>query len=175
MKVKKFKKILGKILYELIGVHLPGSYSRFNLGSRKFREFCGKLMLDFCGNNVNIEKGAQFCEHISLGDNSGLGFNCQIENHVTIGKYVMMGPGCRIFTQNHAFERIDIPMQQQGFSKPKPVIIGDDVWLGSDVIILPGVSIGQGSIIGAGSVVTKSVEEYSVVGGNPARVIKKRK
>ncbi|HEY5532871.1 MAG TPA: CatB-related O-acetyltransferase [Candidatus Anoxymicrobiaceae bacterium] len=54
------------------------------------------------------------------------------------------------------------------------VTIGNDVWIGSDVIIMSGVTIGDGAAIGAGSVITTDVEPYSVVAGNPARVIKKR-
>ena len=60
------------------------------------------------------------------------------------------------------------------FSEPKPVVIEDDVWIGGRVTILPGVHIATGSIIGAGSVVTKNVEPYTIVGGNPAHFLKKR-
>jgi len=55
------------------------------------------------------------------------------------------------------------------------VIIEDDVWLGRNAIVMPGIKIGRGSIIGAGSVVTKDVEPFSVMGGVPATLIKKRK
>ena len=58
--------------------------------------------------------------------------------------------------------------------KIKPVIIGDDVWIGGRVIILPGVTIGNGAIVGAGAVVTRDVPEYAIVGGVPAKVIKMR-
>lgn len=56
----------------------------------------------------------------------------------------MMGPECIIYTTNHAFDRTDIPMCEQKFSDEKPVIIGNDVWIGGRVIILPGVHIGNG-------------------------------
>jgi galactoside O-acetyltransferase len=85
-----------------------------------------------------------------------------------------MGPEVYIYTQNHEFTRIDIPMDQQGWSDEKPVVIEDDVWIGSRVTILGGVTIGRGSIIGASSVVTKSCPPYSIVAGNPAQVVKKR-
>lgn len=171
MRVKVF---IGKAIYNLLGKHLPLSDSKFSLGSKKIRAFCGRLILKECGVNVNIEKGAQFSSEVCLGDNSGIGINAQISSYVSIGKDVMMGPECMMYTSNHGMERIDIPMWRQPFSEPEPIIIEDDVWIGSRVIILPGVCIGKGSIIGAGAVVTKSIEPYSIVGGNPAKLIRKR-
>ena len=171
MRVKVF---IGKAIYNLLGKHLPLSDSKFSLGSKKIRAFCGRLILKECGVNVNIEKGAQFSSEVCLGDNSGIGINAQISSYVSIGKDVMMGPECMMYTSNHGMDRIDIPMWRQPFSEPEPIIIEDDVWIGSRVIILPGVCIGKGSIIGAGAVVTKSIEPYSIVGGNPAKLIRKR-
>lgn len=171
MRVKVF---IGKAIYNLLGKHLPLSDSKFSLGSKKIRAFCGRLILKECGVNVNIEKGAQFSSEVCLGDNSGIGINAQISSYVSIGKDVMMGPECMMYTSNHGMERIDIPMWRQPFSEPEPIIIEDDVWIGSRVIILPGVCIGKGSVIGAGAVVTKSIEPYSIVGGNPAKLIRKR-
>ncbi|MBQ1412352.1 MAG: transferase, partial [Clostridia bacterium] len=101
--------------------------------------------------------------------------NAMLHGKVIIGKNVMMGSDCVIYVRNHRFDRTDIPMMKQGFTEEEPVIIEDDVWIGGRVSILPGVRIGTGAVIAAGAVVTKDVESYSVVGGNPARVIKKRK
>jgi len=86
----------------------------------------------------------------------------------------MMGPDVMIYTQNHRFDRIDIPMIEQGNTEPKPVVIEDDVWIAARSIILPGVTIGKGAVIAAGAVVTKDVPPYTVVGGVPARKIKLR-
>lgn len=170
----ELKAIVGKILYYSIAIHMPISFSKFSFGSRRLRAFCAALIMDQCGKDVNIEKGAVFGEHIKLGSRSGIGIRAQIEDFVSIGSDVMMGPDCCIFTSNHCFSRLDIPMREQGFTKPNEVIIGDDVWIGARVIILPGVHIGKGSILGAGSVVTHDVDEYTIVGGNPARFIKHR-
>ena len=112
---------------------------------------------------------------MEIGDRSGVGINAKMHGKVVIGKDVMMGPDCIIYTKNHAFCDTTIPMNKQGFSAEKPVIIGDDVWIGGRVIILPGVHVGKGAIIGAGAVVTKDVPEYAVVGGNPAKILKYRK
>ncbi|MEA3423389.1 MAG: DapH/DapD/GlmU-related protein, partial [Bacillota bacterium] len=75
---------------------------------------------------------------------------------------------------NHNFSEKDIPMIMQGDSEPAPVVIEDDVWIGARTVILPGVVIHEGSIIAAGSIVTKDVQAYSIVGGNPAKLIKMR-
>lgn len=166
--------LAGKLLYNSIAKKMPLSDSRMNFGSKRLRAFCGKLILEHCGSNVNIEKGAQFSSAVSLGDNSGIGVNALISSYVTIGNDVMMGPECMIFTSNHGMDRLDIPMWKQKHADPKPVVIGNDVWIGARVIILPGVHIGDGSVIGAGSVVTKDVEAYSIVAGNPAKLIRKR-
>lgn len=170
----KIKTILGCVLYRGFAMHLPISDSRINIFQKKLRGFCGKLILENCGENVNIEKGAMFSTEVSLGDYSGIGINAQINGKCTIGKYVMMGPNCTVHTRNHAFSDTTKPMMEQGFSEEKEVIIGDDVWIGSNVTILPGVKVGSHSIIGACSVVTKDVPEYAIVAGNPAKVKKYR-
>jgi len=65
-------------------------------------------------------------------------------------------------------------MMEQGFSEERPVVIGNDVWIGDRVMILPGIQIGNGAIVGAGSVVTHSIPDYAIAAGNPARIIKYR-
>ena len=86
-----------------------------------------------------------------------------------------MGPDILIYTTNHVSSSTDIPICKQGNTKPRPVIIEDDVWIGARVIILPGVTIKKGSIVGAGTVLTKTFPEYSIIAGNPGRVVKSRK
>ena len=154
--------------------HLPESY-KFNVGQRALRSFCGKLLLERCGKNENIEKNAEFAYAVELGNNSGLGINCRISGKVVIGNNVMMGPNVSMFTRNHAFGRLDIPMNQQGVSDEKEIVIEDDVWIGGGVIVLAGVHVGTGAILGAGAVVTKNVPDYAIVGGNPAKIIRYRK
>jgi maltose O-acetyltransferase len=84
-----------------------------------------------------------------------------------------MGPDVKIYSRNHKFDAIDIPIRKQGKSYHK-TYIGDDVWIGANVIILAGVKVGSHSVIAAGAVVAHDVEEFSVVGGVPARILKKR-
>ncbi len=128
------------------------------------------------GQGMNIERHAFFGDgsKLSVGYDSGLGLNCRIHGPVVIGNVVMMGPDVLIMTRNHNFERIDVPMSAQGRSDARPVMIGDDVWIGARSVILPGVNIGNGAVVGACSVVTKDIPPYAVVAGNPARVIRFR-
>jgi maltose O-acetyltransferase len=163
------------ILYYLIARHLPGNYTPYSLGSKKIRAFICKPLFKRFGENVDIGPEVEFlnvrkCE---MGDHSGIGAHCSIGT-VIIGNYVMMGTHCLILSRNHRFDDVKVPMCQQGFQEDKPVFIEDDVWIGSSVIILPGVRVGRGSIIGAGAVVTENIEPYTIVGGNPARVIGRR-
>ena len=87
----------------------------------------------------------------------------------------MMAPEVYIVANGHVFSSVNKPMCFQGTTgRQNQTIIDDDCWLGVRTILTPGHHIGKGSIIGAGSVVTKDVEPYSIVGGNPARLIRKR-
>ncbi len=160
------------LLYKLTASWLP--ISRRSRFSKWLRRFWARRILKSCGKNVNIERNAFFTAELSIGDNSGVGINCEINGPVTIGNDVMMGPEVVIYTSGHEYGRTDIPMQQQGLTQVRSVVIGNDVWIGRRAIIMPGVTVGDGAVIGAGAVVTKDVPAYCVVGGVPAKVIKRR-
>jgi maltose O-acetyltransferase len=175
--MKKIVYYINLFLYYFIARHLPGSDVPYSMGAKKLRRFFCKRLFKKAGYNINIEHGAFFAsgKDIEIGDNSGMGINCRVSGPLKIGANVMMGPDVIIYTQGHNFNRTDIPMMEQGNSEKKEVLIGNDVWIGARVIILPGVSVGEGAILAAGSVVTKNVEAFTVVGGNPAKIIKSRK
>lgn len=162
--------------YYLVVRHLPASNHRGGAWSRPVRAWLCRRIFKRAGANINVEKGAYFGDgsEIEMGDNSGIGVNCQVYGPVKIGNDVMMGPEVVVITRNHRWNRLDVAMRLQGHLPPEPVTINDDVWIGTRVIILPGVTIGRGAIVGAGSVVTRDVPEYAIVGGNPARVIRFR-
>lgn len=168
-------RVVYKALYKLIGTRLPVSDGRLSFGARRVRVFLTKRMIASAGENINIEKGAIFDHTIEIGDNSGIGIDCILYGKVLIGDNVMMGPEVYIYTGNHNFKDVTIPMCEQGHEKERPVTIGNDIWIGSRVTILPGVTIGDGSIIGSSAVVTKDVASYDIVAGNPAKKIKNRK
>lgn len=133
-----------------------------------------KRTLRACGHNVFILFGTVFYyPEVSIGDNVVIGMYSTI-HHCDFGNDVMVAEACHFLSGSayHGFSRTDIPMtQQQG--KMKRIRVGDDVWIGTNATIMD--DVGKGSIVGAGSVVTKKVEPYSIVAGNPAKVLEKRR
>jgi len=126
------------------------------------------------GKNVTVSFGALISpKELIVGNNVWIGINCFLCGKVKIGDDVMIGPNVSIPGAEHNFSRIDIPIRNQGNSV-YGTIIENDVLIGANSVIIDGVRIGQGSIIAAGSVVTKDVEQYSIVAGVPAKLIKKR-
>ena len=163
------------ILYYGLLKFFPATNNRYLNFIRVIRSSVAGRLFARTGKNINVEKGADFGfgSNIEIGDNSGLGVNCNVRGPLKIGDNVMMGEDVIIMTNSHNFNKTDIPMLAQGHNVKK-VIIGNDVWIGARVIILSGVTIGDGVIIGAGAVVTKNVEPYAIIGGVPAKLIKYR-
>lgn len=91
------------------------------------------------------------------------------ENYVTFGDNVFLGPHVSIFTAGHP---IDADVRNLDLEYAKPVVIGNNVWMGGGVIINPGVSIGDDVVIASGSVVVKDVPSHVIIGGNPAHIIR---
>ena len=128
----------------------------------------------------NIRLGGGSCIHrkckffhigkFLMGRNSVVNFGCYIDNRrgVYIGNNVGIAHNAKIYTLGH---NIDDP---NFGTKGAPVYINDNVFVFSNAIIMPGVTIGEGAIVLSGSVVTKNVEPWTVVGGNPAKVIRTR-
>ncbi len=111
---------------------------------------------------------------VSIGQNCFMGYRtCILAGaDITIGNNVLVASDVTIVSHNHEINpRETIPYIRQGISI-SPIEIGDNCWIGDKVMILPGVKIGRGCVIGAGAVVTKSIPDYSIAVGNPARVIK---
>jgi acetyltransferase-like isoleucine patch superfamily enzyme len=144
-------------------------------GSPFWDNLNGRIVL---AENVMLGKG--FTIHcyggiVNIGLNTIFGPNVVIYGHgnVTVGKNCLIAMECKIIASNHqipsaSINIIDVP------DINKPVVIGNDVWLGANVIVLAGITIGDGCVVGAGSVVTKNLEPYSIAVGNPAKIIRKR-
>lgn len=109
---------------------------------------------------------------IEIGDNVLIGMYNTV-HHCDFGSYVLTAEGCRFLSGSryHNYERTDIPMALQG-GNLKRIRIADDVWVGTNAVVMA--DVGEGAIVGAGSVVADDVETYTIVGGVPARVIKRR-
>ncbi len=138
-----------------------------------------KIKFKSLGKNVEIEEQSNIFspENIEIGNNVFIAKQSYIHGlgGVKIGSGTMIGPRVLIMTSNHRYDSKDlesIPFDNVNILKP--VSIEENVWIGSNVTILPGVTLGEGSIVGMGSVVTKDVEPYCIVAGNPAKIIKYR-
>lgn len=111
---------------------------------------------------------------IIIGDNVGIsGSTICATTSVTIGNNVLIGSGCLISdTDSHPIDWEDRLYDRNQKTRKAPIVIKDNAFIGARSIILKGVTIGEGAVVGAGSVVSKDVPPYTVVAGNPARVVK---
>jgi maltose O-acetyltransferase len=173
---RKIRRALSAAVYWAVGHRLPWSPRPGGAVARRVRGALARHMLDECGVDVNIEKGARFGsgKGVRVGNRSALGLDCLVIGPLVVGDDVMMGPRCCMLGSSHNTASTGVPMNQQGFLPDRAVVIEDDVWIGANVTVLPGRTIGRGSIVGAGSVITRDVPAYSVVGGNPAQVVASR-
>lgn len=115
-----------------------------------------------------------FCDYgcfIEVGENFFANYHCTIldSGGVKIGDNVMFAPNVSLYTVGHPLHS---QLRNDGWEQAKPIVIGNNVWVGGDVVILPGVTIGDNVVIGAGSVVSKAIPANTLAVGNPCRVIR---
>ncbi|KAF2081183.1 CatB-related O-acetyltransferase [Flavobacterium sharifuzzamanii] len=134
----------------------------------------------FKGKNA-VPDRCNFSGSIEIGYGTTLGYNNFFGGDITIGKYCQIGADVAIHSSNHPIHYLSTYINKNLFDgelnslkENKKVVIGNDVWIGHNVIIVGNVTIGNGAILAAGSVITKDVLPYSIVGGVPAKIIKKR-
>lgn len=161
-------ELLSMIIFSLPRFRLLNSFKSFFLrlnGSR-----IGKRVVFYPG--VKLSPGT----NLSVGNDVDFAWGVLVttKGGVKIGDRTLIGYNTQIFTANHVIPNNREQIFFSGHTY-KSVIIEEDVWIGANCIILPGVKIGKGAVVAAGSVVTKNVTEFTIVGGNPAKVLKERK
>lgn len=132
-----------------------------------------RFALPKCGRNVLVESGAVFIyRDVEIGSNVLIG-RYTIVHHCNIGDYALIGERCTLLSgsKQHRFDRADVPMALQGGQKRR-IQIARDCWIGSHAVVMD--DVGEGSIVAAGAVVSQPVESGSIVGGVPARLLRKR-
>ncbi len=182
----RVEKMLGRMkaskLYRCVDWDPEGKakdlVDKFNSASRsetmtRTGEYLGKLFAHM-GKGCYIEPPF-YCDYgynIFLGNNFFANFDCVMLDvcPIRIGDNCMLAPGVHIYTATHP---IDPVARNSGAELGKPVTIGNNVWIGGRAVINPGVTIGDNVVVASGAVVTKDVPDNVVVGGNPARIIKK--
>jgi maltose O-acetyltransferase len=160
------------LLYYCVAYFLPDSNFPGGQVYRRARALLCRRFFALAGEGVNVESRVFVADgrHLSLGAHSGLGTGSRVYG-ATIGDNVIIAPQVVFLKDNHRFGDIERPIGGQGRSDIALPIVEDWAWIGERAIILPGRRIGRGAIVGAGAVVTRDVEPFSIVGGNPARVI----
>lgn len=138
------------------------------------RRFIGRYFRA-AGEGLVIYSGAMIygAEKLTVGDRCRIGIDNMIQanGEIEMGDDVLLGPGVKIWSVNHAFQKLDVPIWDQGYDHKK-VVIGNGVWIGANTFVLPGANIGDHCVISAGSVVAgKAIEPYAILAGNPARKI----
>lgn len=140
----------------------------------------GKLV---CGDKCRLHDNVSFCfnpingntPEIRIGKGASIGkyndFGCSLL--IEIEEMVITAPFVHFTDRNHCYEDIDTPIMYQPTSVKGPIKIGAGSWLGFGVQVMSGVTIGKHCVVAAASVVTKDIPDYSVAGGNPAKILKR--
>jgi galactoside O-acetyltransferase len=189
----KIKKLLFQIYISILS-SIPteiGKRLRYIAYKPLFKRVNGRFSIDTgvtimgfenitLGSNVAFMKNSYVYAHdegeLVIADNFTMNSNSQLGasfGKIIIGNDCAIAPNCVLRASNHTFDNPNIPSREQGHTYGE-IIIEDDVWISSNCVITADTKIGKSSIIGAGSVVTKNVEPYSIMGGVPAKLIKKR-
>lgn len=146
-----------------------------DLCSRKFKNF---------GEHSEFRPGAyaECCSKISIGKHVVIRPTTFLfadptpgGGGITIEDKVLIGPGVHFYTNNHKFDAVDKLIYDQGYPDPTvddSIVLRTGCWIGGGAILLPGVEVGKNSVVAAGAIVTKSVPDFAVVAGSPARVLR---
>ena len=185
MRVEEFRRAMAEAKYIPAGSELHLAFHAFSQEALKIiaklngqyhtPDEIRQIMAELTANEIDESFGmfppfyTDCGKNIKIGKRVFINAGCQFQDQggIEIGDDVLIGPQTIIATLNH-----DPNPEKRGGMIPKPVKIGDKVWLGARVTICPGVTIGEGAIVGAGAVVTKDVPPRTVVAGVPARIFR---
>lgn len=190
------KNLILKIIIKLKRKKIRlGILTRLNVSLNNFEDNEDFIRIDrgVLTGNIKLKSGVKIFKEVSLEGNIEIGKYSSIsgsgtilsssKNKIKIGNFCSIAPNVLILGDYHNFHKItsyfifgnlfNEKIKNEKISKGD-IIIEDDVWIGGNSVVLSGVKIGRGSVIGAGSVVTKNVPKYSIVVGNPSKVIKRR-
>ena len=170
------RRRISLLLYYGFAQHLPDLSFPGGKFYTSIRSFLCRQFLAEAGADIHIRPGAFLADgrYIYMDDRSSIGPGCRIYG-ARLGYGVVVGPNCVFLKENRGSDDLDKPV---GFHDTTPInlpIVEDWAWVGERVIVLQGRRIGKGAIVGAGAVVTRDVEPFTIVGGNPARVIGDRR
>ena len=142
--------------------------------ARKEKEMTGNLKQVGSDFRLTFPFQIHAPHEVSVGDNIHIGRNCFIrgEGGLTIGSNTIISRNLVLYTVNHRYEGDRIPYDE--VLEKKPVVIGNNVWIGMNVCIAPGTNIGDGAIIALGSVVSGTIQPGEIVGQPRFRVLKNR-
>jgi maltose O-acetyltransferase len=166
------KRTLCLMAYYGFAKHLPDS-------SFPGGEFCTRLRAFLCsqfiasaGKGLHVRSGAFVADgrHLYMADRSSIGPGCRIYG-ARLGYGVVIGPHCVFFKENRGANDLSKPVGDHGTTPINLPVVEDWAWVGERVLVLQGRRIGRGAVVGAGAVVTRDVAPFTIVGGNPARVI----
>jgi len=138
----------------------------------------GKSLINI-GGNTRIDRGVRLlaANHANIEINKGVRIGLYTVfnggDSITIKENTLISGFVYLQTSMHGYGNRDELIKDQGYSH-QPIILEQDSWLGTHVVVLPGVTIGKGAVVGSNAVVTKSVEDFCVVAGIPAKVLKER-
>lgn len=166
-------KKLCYLFYLVFLKNTPEDYRPYAMFFPWLRSKFVSMYIQKSGIKPRVKKGAEISPNATIGNRSELGTRCLIQANVHLGDDVIMGPDVKIYSRNHKFDRLDIPIGQQGKNYYQ-TFIGNDVWLGANVIVTAGCKVGNHAIIAAGAVVTQDIPDYAIAGGVPAKIIKYR-
>ena len=174
-----YKKYLFCRDADRLGPDMPFTHWKLHFQS-KMRKLCKEKFKRF-SDTADFRAGAYAvcCSNISLGDNvvvrPSTMFFADEFSEIIIEDNVMMGAGVHFYVNNHKFDRVDIPSIEQGYYPSEAILVKEGAWIGANSILLPGVCIGRNSVVGAGSIVTKSIPDFCVAFGVPAKVVRELK